>query len=423
MSLAVFGEIGVDLLLDSDANITSRIGGAGLYAAIAAAKQGLKIDFLTVYGPEIEQYSLEFWKVMGISTQRSLYLKNYSVPRYIVTGYKAFERKNSIPMTDVKIEIDFNPSLNDECKGLLLFPLDHSFPETMCKQAYEKNIPIFLDPKLNDKSIKHAREILKYVTVLLVNEEEALLLSESEDINEAIKKLEKMGPKYTIIKKGHKGCILLQEGETIEIPAYKSNVVCTLGSGDAFGGALAATFLETGDIEYSVQVGSCVAANFIESFVIEAVIDKVGVEKDIHYREKFIINEASPKRIYLAGPFFSKQELNWVNHVGKRLEDACFTILSPSRENGVIHNDTSLEQRESIFQADINLLNSADIVVALLDHDDPGTCFEIGFAFEKGIPVYGYKTSQTNLNNMIQFGCVQTTDNIEELIRVLYEQK
>lgn len=423
MSLAVFGEIGVDLLFDSDTNITPRIGGAGLYAAIAAAKQGFKIDFLTVYGPEIEQYSLSFWEVMGISTQQSLYLKNYSVPRYIVTGYNAFERKNSTPMTDVKIEIDFNPSLNDECKGLLLFPLDHSFPKTMCKQAFEKDIPIFLDPKLNDKSIQQAREILKYVTVLLVNEEEALLLSESIDINEAIRKLEKMGPRYTIIKKGHKGCILVQEGEKIEIPAYKSNVVCTLGSGDVFGGALAATFLETGDIEYSVQVGSCVAANFIESFVIETVIDKVGVEKDIHYREKFIINEASPKRIYLAGPFFSKQELNWVHYIGKRLEAACFTILSPSRENGVINNDTSLEQRKSIFQADINLLNSADIVVALLDHDDPGTCFEIGYAFEKGIPVYGYKTSQTNLNNMIQCGCVQTTDNIEELIRVLYEQK
>ncbi|WP_059050382.1 PfkB family carbohydrate kinase [Paenibacillus senegalimassiliensis] len=423
MSLAVFGEIGLDLLLDSDARITPRIGGAGLYAAMAAAKQGLKIDFFTVYGPEIEQYSLKFWKVMGISTQQSLYLDNYSVPRYLVTGYKAFEHKNSTPMTDVKMGVNYNPSLNNECKGLLLFPLDHSFPESMCRHAFEKGIPIFLDPKPNDKSIKQARGILKYVTVLLVNEEEALLLSESLEINEAIRKIEKMGPKYTIIKRGHKGCILVQGEKTIEIPAYKSNVVCTLGSGDAFGGALAATFLETGDIEYSVQIANCVAANFIESFAIETLIDKAGVEKDIHYREKFIINEASPKRIYLAGPFFSKQELDWVRHVENRLENARFTILSPSRENGVINNDTSLEQRYNIFQSDINLLNSADIVIALLDHDDPGTCFEIGYAFQKKIPVYGYKTSQKSPNNMIQFGCVQTTDNIEELIRVLYEQK
>lgn len=423
MSLAVFGEIGIDLLLNNDTRIIPRVGGAGLYAAIAAAKQGLKVDFLTVYGPEIESYSLNFWGTMGISTQQSLYLENYSVPRYLVTGYKAFERKNSTPMTDVNIGLDYSPSLNEGCNGVLLFPLDHSFPESICKQAFEKGIPIFLDPKPNDKSIQQARGILKYVTVLLVNEEEALLLSESVEINEAIKKLERMGPEYIVIKRGHKGCILVQNEKIIEIPAYKSNVVCTLGSGDAFGGALAATFLETGDIEYSVQIGNCVAANFIESFAIETVIDKVGVEKDICYREKFIFNESSPQRVYLAGPFFSKQELDWVQHVSNRLEDARFTILSPSRENGIINNDTLLEQRQNIFQADIKLLDSADIVVALLDHDDPGTSFEIGYAFVKGIPVYGCRTSQRTLNNMIQFGCVQIIDNIEELIKVLYEQK
>lgn len=423
MSLSIYGEIGLDLLLDSDTRITPRIGGAGLYAAIAAAKQGIKIDFLTVYGPEVEQYSLSFWENMGVSTKQSLYIDNYNVPRYIVTGYKAFESKNSKPLTDVKIGIKYNPSMNHECEGLLLFPLDHSFPESLCIQACEKNVPIFLDPKPNEKSIHQAREILKYVTVLLVNEEEALLISESKDINKAIEILEKMGPKYIVIKRGHRGCILVHDGNTVEIPAYKSNVICTLGSGDVFGGALAATFLKTGDIEYSIQIGNCVAANFIESLEIETVIDKEGVEKDIHYRERYVANEGSSKRIYLAGPFFSDQEINWVRHVSDRLENAHFTVLSPSRENGFIYKDTSLDQRKNIFQADIDLLNSSDIVVALLDHDDPGTCFEIGYAFKKGVPVYGFKTSRADLNNMIQFGCKQITDNIEELVGILYGQK
>jgi Sugar kinases, ribokinase family len=422
VSLTVYGEIGLDLLLDSNNKITPRVGGAGLYAAIVAAKQGVKVDFLTVYGPEIEQYSLDFWENMGISMQGSLYLKNYGIPRYIVTGFKAFENKKSLPMTDVKIEVNYSPSLHNESKGLLLFPLDHSFPESLCRQAYERNVPIFLDPKPNEKSINQAREILKYTTVLLVNEEEALLLSESTDINESIKSLRNMGPKYTIIKRGHKGCILVDRDKITEIPAYKSNVVCTLGSGDAFGGALAATLIETGDIEHSVQIGNCVAANFIESLTVETVVDKVAVEKDIHIREKFLAVENLPKKIYLAGPFFSNQEVQWVELVSDRLENAKFTVLSPSRENGIINRETRIDQRKNIFQSDIDLLNSSDLVVALLDHDDPGTCFEIGYAFGKGIPVLGLKTSQTELNNMIQFGCVQIIENIEDLIRVLYEQ-
>ncbi|MNO91577.1 2'-deoxynucleoside 5'-phosphate N-hydrolase 1 [compost metagenome] len=172
-----------------------------------------------------------------------------------------------------------------------------------------------------------------------------------------------------------------------------------------------------------MKIGNCVAANFIESFAIETVIDKAGVEKDIHFREKFIVNDDSPKKIYLAGPFFSSQEIQWVEHITDRLEDARFTVLSPSRENGFISKDTSFEQKRSIFHLDIDLLNSSDVVVALLDHDDPGTCFEVGYAFEKGIPVYGFKTSQTDLNNMIQFGCIQIIEDIEELIRVLYGQR
>lgn len=345
------------------------------------------------------------------------------MPRYIVTGYKAFENKNSTPMTDVKIGIKYSPSLNNECDGLLLFPLDHSFPETLCMQAFEKKIPIFVDPKPNEKSIQQAKDILKYTTVLLVNEEEALLLSESTNIKESIETLKNMGPKYIVIKRGHKGCVLIDGERIVEIPAYKSNVVCTLGSGDAFGGALAATFIETGDIDYSVNIGNCVAANFIESLAIESVIDKAGVEKDIHLREKFILNEDPPKKIYLAGPFFSNQEIQWVEHVSERLENARFIVLSPSKENGFITKDTSFEQRKNIFQSDLDLLNSCDTVVALLDHDDPGTCFEIGYAFKKGIPVYGIKTSQTDLNNMIHFGCEEITRDIEGLIKVLYEQR
>ncbi|MFF2089895.1 PfkB family carbohydrate kinase [Paenibacillus sp. NPDC058174] len=423
MSLSVYGEIGIDLLLGDNSRIISRNGGAGLYAAIAAARQEMKIDFLTVYGPEIDKYSLQFWETMGVSIENSIYLENYSVPRYIVTGYKAFEHKISTPITDIKMGIQYVPSLSKDCEGLLLFPVDHSFPESLFEQAIEKNIPIFLDPKPNNKSINRTREILKYVTVLLVNEEEALLLSETNEIEEAIKKLEKMGPKYIIVKKGFKGCNLLYDGHRLELPAYKSKAVCTLGSGDVFGGTLAVTFLRSRDIEYSVRIANCVAANFIESMTVETVIDKSGVEKDLYQREMFVLDENLPKKVYLAGPFFNKQEIYWVIHISERLKNAQFTVLSPLHENGVINADTSFEQRKKVFQADIDLINDADVVVALIDQDDTGTCFEMGYAFKKGVPVYGLKTSEKKLNNMIQFGCNQLFENIEELIEVLYGKK
>jgi sugar/nucleoside kinase (ribokinase family) len=421
MSLAIYGELGVDILLDKNASFTTRFGGAGLYAAIVAARLGMKTDFLTVYGPEVDKYRLDFWEEIGVVTKNARYEENYILPKYLVTGYKAYERKISTPMADIRIGVKYSPEIDSDCEGLLLFPIDHSFPESLCIQAREREIPIFLDPKPNIKSIEMAREIMKYTTVLLVNEEEAMLLSNTTCVRDSIDKLKGMGPRYIIIKRAHKGCILIDGDDIKEFHAYKSNVKCTLGSGDAFGGALAATFIETQDIEYSVQIGNCVAANFIENEEIETVIDKDGVEKDLSRREKLHVSESSI-RVYLAGPFFNDQEVQWVQRVENKLDGAGLQVLSPMKENGIITGDMTIEHRLKIFESDIALLNKSDVVVALLDHDDPGTCFEIGHAYSLGIPVYGLKTLMDNLNNMIRFGCKGIFDDVEELIKVIYER-
>ncbi|MBO8172979.1 MAG: nucleoside 2-deoxyribosyltransferase [Bacillaceae bacterium] len=419
MNIAVYGEIGIDLLLDYDTKIIDRFGGAGLYASISAAKQGINVEFMTVYGPEIDSYSIKIWNLMGVSFSSAKYMENYCLPKYLVKGYKAYEVKKSTPLIDVKIGIEYNPQLSDECEGILVFPVDHSLPEDLCKQACEKNIPVFLDPKPNSKSIHDARKILEYVSVLLVNEEEVLLLTQANTLENAIEKLIHMGPKYIIVKRGYKGCILVNEGKTIHIPAYKSNVKCTLGSGDVFGGALAATFLRTRDIEYSTRLASCVAANFIENFTIENIINRVAVEEDMDRRE-IVVSGNSDKSVYLAGPFFSKQEEDWVKLITNRIENCGFKVLSPLRENGIIKKDTPMDERKNIFDKDLDLIRQSDVVVALLDHNDPGTCFEVGFAYERGIPIIALKTSQFELNNMLVYGCNVIVESIEELIEKLY---
>lgn len=108
--------------------------------------------------------------------------------------------------------------------------------------------------------------------------------------------------------------------------------------------------------------------------------------------------------------------MKWVNQICSILETIGFKVYSPSRENGVINNSTSFEERKAIFKDDISLLIKSDIVIALLDHDDPGTCFEIGYAFSMCKPIIGLKTSPFNLNNMILYGCNSICESIDHLI-------
>ncbi|WP_379142590.1 PfkB family carbohydrate kinase [Paenibacillus sp. sgz500992] len=418
MNLSVYGEIGHDILLDSE-TIIPRTGGAGLYAALAAARQSVNVNFLTVYGPEINKYSIAVWNKMGVSFDYALEIDNYSLPKYLVTGFKAYEKKKSVAMTDITLGIEYSPSLSSESNGLLMFPIDHSLPVELCIEAYEKGIPVFLDPKTNNKSISSARNLLKYTTILLVNEEEAFQITSTNNLKEAIEALLHCGSKYTILKRGHHGSILISKDGILNFPAYQSKVRCTLGSGDIFAGALAATYLRTQDIDYSIKISTCVAANFIESFETESIINRAGVEQDILIRE-YRLSTTLKKAIYLAGPFFSEQQLIWLNLVCNSLKNAGFQVLSPSSENGIITKDTTFEERKHIFNQDIKLLEEAEFMVALLDHDDPGTFFEIGYAFKKKIPVFALKTSPFHINNMILFGCISVSSSIEELVDLLY---
>jgi len=125
--------------------------------------------------------------------------------------------------------------------------------------------------------------------------------------------------------------------------------------------------------------------------------------------------------IYLAGPFFSSQEILWVSQVCQSLETCGFKVLSPSRENGIIAVNTDLGTKKQIFSADIELLEKSDLVVALLDHNDTGTCFEIGYAFNKHIPIIGLRTSCEPMNNMIFSGCTAICDSIQQVISEVYK--
>lgn len=420
LKLAIFGEIGVDWLVDRNGSIQSRWGGAGLYAAVAAARQEAKVELLTLIGPELNRNIKSLWEYLGISFNEAQYYENYSFPRYMVTRFGNYQTKVSRPMSELKFNYQYCPQISADFQGILIFPIGHTIPIKLCREAFNRGIPVFLDPKPNHESILDAREALPYTTFLLANEQETLLLTETDNPSNAINKLRDTGPEYIVVKNGSRGCSIFKKGILVEqIPAFKSSVLCSLGSGDVFGGVLATTFMETKDIKFSAELASCVAANFIENFDIETVIPKKAALKDVLQRERIVWSNSN-LQIYLAGPFFSGQELFWVNQICDALESAGIKVLSPSRENGIIKQNETWEQRQTIFEQDIDLLEKADLVVAILDHDDPGTCFEMGYAYKKKIPIIGLKTSIFPLNNMITFGCNKICTSIEQLMSEVY---
>ncbi len=96
--------------------------------------------------------------------------------------------------------------------------------------------------------------------------------------------------------------------------------------------------------------------------------------------------------IYLAGPLFTAAEIAFNADLARKLRDAghqvavpqdfCLPCLGPPVDFA------------ALYRACLDHLAAATLVVAVLDGADPdsGTCFEVGWAVARGIPVIGLRT-------------------------------
>jgi len=94
------------------------------------------------------------------------------------------------------------------------------------------------------------------------------------------------------------------------------------------------------------------------------------------------------KWIYLAGPLFTAAERQFNEALAQYIEQAGFAVYLPQKEC------LGITKANDIFHRCIKGLDNAWCVVAVLDGPDAdsGTCFEVGYAYAKGIPVIGVRT-------------------------------
>jgi len=100
--------------------------------------------------------------------------------------------------------------------------------------------------------------------------------------------------------------------------------------------------------------------------------------------------------VYVAGPLFSEAERSFLEVMVDKLASASgldqrADFFLPHRDGGELGKGP---KRKDIFELDLQQVDSANIVVALLDGQDvdSGTCIELGYAFAKGKKIFGLLT-------------------------------
>jgi 5-dehydro-2-deoxygluconokinase len=101
-----------------------------------------------------------------------------------------------------------------------------------------------------------AREALAHATVAVGNRDEVEVAVGTRDPREASAALLELGVQIAIVKQGPAGVLVRTADSLAEVPPVPVDVVCGLGAGDAFGGALVHGLLEGWDIERTVRLAN-----------------------------------------------------------------------------------------------------------------------------------------------------------------------
>lgn len=131
------------------------------------------------------------------------------------------------------------------------------------------------------------------------------------------------------------------------------------------------------------------------------------------------------KKIYLASPFFNDQEIERMEKVRDILRGKGLDVFVPNEHQNPDLEFGSLEWRKATFESDVNGIDTADVMVAIIsqgNYDDSGTAWEIGRSFTLGIPVIVVNVTGKELNLMIADSLHALVTSYEELENYDFEE-
>ena len=280
MSILIVGTVAFDAIETPFGKTDKIVGGAATYISLAASFFSNKLRLVSVVGDDFPKESIQMLKDHKVDTE-GLQIKE-GEKTFFWSG-KYHNDMNSRDTVDTQLNVleTFDPILPESFKDsefLMLGNLVPSVQQKVLDQMIKRPKLIVLDT-MNfwmDNCMSDLKIALKNVDVLTINDEEARQLSEEYSLVKAAKIIQKMGPKYLVIKKGEHGALLFGEEKMFFAPALPlENVFDPTGAGDSFAGGFVGHLQKTGDISFENLKSAVIFGSVMASFCVE----KFGTER------------------------------------------------------------------------------------------------------------------------------------------------
>lgn len=134
-------------------------------------------------------------------------------------------------------------------------------------------------------------KVLATVEILLINEGEARMLSQQNNLKTAAAHIRNMGPRVVVIKRGEHGATVFSPDSVFTVPAFMLDEVRDpTGAGDTFAGGFMGHLARTGDLSdanlrRAAVYGSVMGSFAVEEFGLARLLRLTPGEIESRYRE------------------------------------------------------------------------------------------------------------------------------------------
>ncbi len=250
------------------------IGGSGTYAAWAASNFAKPINMVSIVGGDFPQEEISALEARGVSFD-GLEVVPDGKSFFWSGKYHMDMNTRDTLVTDLNVLAQFDPKIPESYQGseyVMLGNLAPAVQISVMKQLKSRPKLVIMDT-MNfwmDVAMDDLKTILGMVDLLMVNDSEARQLSGEYSLVKAAKKIQAMGPKYLIIKKGEHGALLFFNEQIFAAPALPlEDVFDPTGAGDTFAGGFIGYLARINDVTFENMKAAVIMGSALASFCVE----------------------------------------------------------------------------------------------------------------------------------------------------------
>ena len=294
--LTVFGSTALDTIRTPTKVLKGVLGGAATFAGISAS-YFIKTGLIAVVGKDFPK---KYYNILA----KNLDLRGFKVDNGKTFHYDGSYDKTLSTRTTLKTELNvlgnFKPTVPEEYRKSEYVYLANNDPVQNAELIKEFDNVKFSMCDTIEFWIAHKKlsviKMIKSVDAVVINDEEAKLLTKEHNLIKCAKKMMNWGAKYVVIKKGEHGSLLFYDDVIFPSVAFSlEDIVDPTGAGDSFAGAMIGYLANKRNTNLSTIKKAVIHGNVLGSFAVEKFgldgilnLKKSQIEKRVKHYEKMV---------------------------------------------------------------------------------------------------------------------------------------